>query len=179
RNTGNTISVAGTIFLNSGGVSRGSASLLIHAQYNSNTLVNDIAVVRVSQAFGIGGNIQQISLNTANTGAVNAILVGWGRISTNGPLPNNLQHLATQTITHAACVSSWGSLVTSQQICAVIGAGRGACNGDSGGPLLQTSNRAQLGVTSFIRAGGCAQGFPDVYARVSSYINWIVSAVNF
>ncbi|GJQ80527.1 hypothetical protein Trydic_g12418 [Trypoxylus dichotomus] len=179
RSAGNTITVAGTNLLNSGGTSRATALLLVHANYNSQTIANDIAVVRVSQALGFTTLIQQVSLNTANTGAVAAILVGWGRTSTNGPLPNNLQHLATQTITHAACVSSWGSLVSQLQICAVIGAGQGACNGDSGGPLFQTSNRAQLGIASFIRAGGCAQGFPDVYVRVSSYISWIQSAVNF
>ncbi|KAK9686150.1 Trypsin [Popillia japonica] len=178
RTTGNTISVAGTNTLNAGGVSRGSARIILHANYNTQTLANDIAVVRLSQAFAMGGTISQTSLNTANTGAVAAILIGWGRTVTNGPLPNNLQHLATNTITHANCASQWGSLVTQSQICAVIGAGRGACQGDSGGPLIQTSNRAQLGITSFIRAGGCAIGWPDVYARVSSYIAWITNAVN-
>ncbi|KAK9686153.1 Trypsin [Popillia japonica] len=178
RTTGNTITVAGTNTLNAGGTSRATARLLIHANYNPSTIANDIAVVRMSTNLGMTNLIQQTSLNTANTGAVAAILIGWGRTCTTCGLPNNLQHLATNTITHAACVSSWGSLVAQSQICAVIGAGRGACNGDSGGPLIQTSNSAQLGLASFIRAGGCAQGFPDVYVRVSSFIAWIQSAVN-
>lgn len=178
RATGNTITVGGTNTLNAGGTSRGSARIIIHGSYNTQTLANDVSVIRLSSALPIGGNIQQTTLSTASTGAVPAILIGWGRTSTDGPIPNNLQHLATNTITHAACVNSWGSLVTTLQICAVTGAGQGACQGDSGGPLIQTSNSAQLGITSFIRAGGCAQGFPDVYARVSSYTSWIVSAVN-
>ncbi|GJQ72122.1 hypothetical protein Trydic_g3217 [Trypoxylus dichotomus] len=178
RSTGNTGILAGTNTLNSGGVTRGSSILFIHASYNQNTLANDIGVVRLGTALPIGGNVQQVSLNTAGTGAVAAILVGWGRTATNSGIPNNLQQLNTQTLTHAQCQSSWGSSVTTLQICAFIASGQGACNGDSGGPLYQNSNRAQLGIVSFGRAGGCAIGWPDVYVRVSSYINWIVSAVN-
>nr|ABZ04011.1 serine protease 3 [Costelytra zealandica] len=177
RSTANTNILAGTNTLNSGGVVRGSSRLIIHAAYNPSTIANDIAVVRLSSGVPIGGNIAQVGLNTANTGAVAAILIGWGRTATNSGIPNNLQHLATNTITHANCQSSWGNSVSTMQICAFIGSGRGACNGDSGGPLVQNSNRAQLGVVSFGRAGGCAIGWPDVYARVSSYIAWINSAV--
>ncbi|GJQ80515.1 hypothetical protein Trydic_g12406 [Trypoxylus dichotomus] len=178
RSTANTGILAGTNTLNSGGTTRGSSRLILHGSYNQNTLANDIAVIRLSSALAMGGNVAQVSLSTANTGAVAAVLAGWGRISSNGGIPNNLQQLSTQTLTHAQCQQSWGSQVTTLQICALIGSGRGACNGDSGGPLYQSSNGAQLGVVSFGRAGGCAIGWPDVYARVSSYVNWIISAVN-
>ncbi|KAI4469683.1 chymotrypsin-related [Holotrichia oblita] len=178
RSTANTGVLAGTNTLNSGGQTRGSTRLILHGSYNPSTLANDIAVIRLGTGLAMGGNTAQVSLNTANTGAVAAILIGWGRTCTNCGIPNALQQLATNTITHAQCQSSWGGSVTTLQICAFIRSGAGACNGDSGGPLVQTSNRAQLGVVSFGRAGGCAIGFPDVYARVSSYINWITSAVN-
>ncbi|KAI4469708.1 chymotrypsin-related [Holotrichia oblita] len=178
RSTANTGVLAGTNTLNSGGITRGSGRLIVHASYNPNTIANDIAVIRLSTALAMGGNVAQVSLNTANTGAVASILIGWGRTCTNCGIPNNLQQLNTQTITHAACQQRWGSLVTTLQICALTQTGQGSCNGDSGGPLVQTSNRAQLGVVSFGHASGCAVGWPDVYARVSSYINWITSAVN-
>nr|ABZ04013.1 serine protease 5 [Costelytra zealandica] len=178
RSLANTNVLAGTNTLNSGGVTRTSNRLIIHANYNSNTIANDVGVIRVTNALVYTNVISQISLNTGNTGAVAAILMGWGRTVTNGAIPNNLQHLATNTITHANCQSSWGNMVSTMQICAVTRSGQGACQGDSGGPLVQNSNRAQLGIVSFIRAGGCAIGWPDVYARVSSYISWIQNAVN-
>nr|AXF35735.1 serine protease 3 [Holotrichia oblita] len=178
RSTANTGVLAGTNTLNSGGITRGSSRLILHASYNPSTLANDIGVVRLSSALAMSGLVAQAGLNVGNTGAVNSILIGWGRTATNSGIPNNLQHLNTQTLTHAQCQQSWGGSVSTLQICALTRAGQGACNGDSGGPLIQTSNRAQLGVVSFGRAGGCAIGWPDVYARVSSYINWINSAVN-
>lgn len=169
---------AGSNTLNSGGSTFASSRLILHSGYNPSTLVNDVAVIELASALTYSNTIAPVTLNTANTGAVAATLVGWGRVSTGGAIPNNLQQLSTNTITHARCEALWGSYVTEQQICAVIQTGQGACNGDSGGPLIQTSNRAQLGVTSFILSGGCAQGFPDVYARVSSYISWIDSTIS-
>lgn len=179
RTIANTVAVAGTHLLNSGGQSRVSSRLIIHANYNTNTLANDIAVVRLGTGLAMGGLTQQVSLNTANVGAVAAILAGWGRLATNAGIPNNLQQLNTQAITNAACQSSWGTtLVTSLHICTFTQVGQGSCQGDSGGPLFQSSNRAQIGVVSFGHASGCAVGWPDVYARVNSYIAWITSAVN-
>ncbi|KAI4469679.1 chymotrypsin-related [Holotrichia oblita] len=176
--TANVFVYAGSNQLNSGGVTIASSRLTVHGSYNPTTITNDVAVIRLASALTYSSTIAAVSLNTANTGAVPAILAGWGRVSTNGAIPNNLQQLSTNTITHATCLQYWGSLVSSSQICAVIRSGQGACNGDSGGPLLQASNNAQLGVTSFILSGGCAQGFPDVYARVSSYSSWISSAIS-
>lgn len=118
----------------------------------------------------------QVSLNTADIGAAPAILIGWGKTSVIGSIPNDLQELATNTITVAQCQSTWGTRVSSNQICALTRIGQGACNGDSGGPLVLESNNAQVGIVSF--GFPCAFGFPDVYARVSSYISWINSATS-
>ncbi|KAK9694691.1 Trypsin [Popillia japonica] len=77
-----------------------------------------------------------VALNAGDTGAVAAILIGWGRISTNGAILNKLQELSTNTITHTICRLSWGSLVSSDQICAVTRSGQGAWSEDLGGPLI-------------------------------------------
>jgi secreted trypsin-like serine protease len=56
------------------------------------------------------------------------------------------------------------------------------CEGDSGGPLeIKLYGQSKLipflvGLTSF--GIGCATDSPGVYTRVSSYIDWIETAVN-
>lgn len=50
----------------------------------------------------------------------------------------------------------------------------GACQGDSGGPAV--IGNVQYGIASFVQ-GGCAQGNPDGYARVSTYYTWIQQQV--
>ncbi|KAL6447949.1 hypothetical protein ACFW04_000185 [Cataglyphis niger] len=47
--------------------------------------------------------------------------------------------------------------------------GWGTTNGDSGGPLV--ADNEQIGVVSW--GIPCARGRPDVFTRVSSYMNWI------
>ncbi|KAK9686164.1 Trypsin [Popillia japonica] len=176
RTTISTEILAGTNTLNSGGVTRGSSRLIVHSGYNENTLVNDVGVIRLMMALTMTNLIAQVPLNTQPTGAVPSILIGWGRTCTTCGIPNNLQHLNTQTLTHTACYNIWGNAVHESQICTLTYSGQGSCTGDSGGPLIQTSNNAQLGIVSFGHASGCAVGWPDVYVRVSYYINWIIDA---
>ncbi|KAK9686163.1 Trypsin [Popillia japonica] len=176
RTTINTGILVGTNTLNSGGITRGSSRLIIHQGYNGNTLANDVAVIRLTTALTMSNLVAQVALNTQLTGAVPSILIGWGRTCTSCGIPNNLQHLNTQTLIHAACHAIWGNSVHESQICALTHSGQGSCNGDSGGPLIQTSNIAQLGIVSFGHITGCAVGWPDVYVRVSYYLAWILDA---
>ena len=46
----------------------------------------------------------------------------------------------------------------------------GACFGDSGGPAVLEDT--QYGIASFVR-GGCAEGNPDGYTRISDNYDWI------
>ncbi|PIO01024.1 hypothetical protein AB205_0024270 [Aquarana catesbeiana] len=67
--------------------------------------------------------------------------------------------------------------ITNTMICAGYNEGGiDTCQGDSGGPLMcQQENRwYQVGVTSF--GYGCAQPErPGVYARVTTFTEWIQS----
>lgn len=46
--------------------------------------------------------------------------------------------------------------------------------GDSGGPLVV--NNTVVGITSWVRP--CGRGYPDVYTRVSSFVDWIEEHIN-
>ena len=47
------------------------------------------------------------------------------------------------------------------------------CSGDSGGPLVCNNNGSAViaGIVSY--GNGCIIGSPDVYARVTTVLNWI------
>ncbi|GAB0098107.1 Peptidase S1, PA clan [Sergentomyia squamirostris] len=64
-------------------------------------------------------------------------------------------------------------MVFDHKICTFTRTGQGICMGDSGGPLVIGSN--VIGIPSWVIP--CARGFPDVYDRVSSHRNWIISVM--
>merc|ERR1712154_391626 len=64
--------------------------------------------------------------------------------------------------------------VTDNMICAGGNYGSGACTGDSGSPLVCENELGEdvvVGLVSFSKK--CGTGVPDVYTRISKYIDWI------
>ncbi|XP_013136248.1 PREDICTED: chymotrypsin-2-like [Papilio polytes] len=61
------------------------------------------------------------------------------------------------------------------EICTFHSIGHGLCYGDSGSPLVVRGGGAQVGVASW--AHPCARGFPDVYARLSPYRNFLLDII--
>lgn len=100
------------------------------------------------------------------------VLSGWGRRVYLGVVSNTLQFLESSTITNAACASALSEVdysVYPNQICTFTRSGQGVCIGDYGSPLV--INDVLVGVVSW--GYHCGIGSPDVYTRVSSYIDWI------
>ena len=88
-------------------------------------------------------------------------ILGWGRVSTNGPLPSKLQEVAVKIVSDQTCQVAFdaygqGGTVSSNEVCAGGIGGKDACQGDSGGPLsLPVNNQHTLaGIVSWGR--GCA-----------------------
>lgn len=68
----------------------------------------------------------------------------------------------------------YGDFIFDSKICTFTQVGQGTCMGDSGGPLVV--GNFVVGITSWVIP--CALGYPDVYTRVSSFADWIVSVVD-
>ncbi|XP_055605841.1 chymotrypsin-1-like [Uranotaenia lowii] len=60
--------------------------------------------------------------------------------------------------------------IRESNICTEGRRGQGACRGDSGGPMIVDNQL--VGLASGVVE--CGVGFPDVYTRVASYLDWIV-----
>ncbi|XP_071050605.1 chymotrypsin-2-like [Onthophagus taurus] len=170
--------VAGSNQLLSGGTRFSVSRRILHANYNPSTIANDVAVVQLGSNIAFTTVIQPVSLTTSVVGGNVAVtLAGWGRLSQGGSIPNNLQFLHKSTITNAVCQSRVSpNPIFATSLCTTTPSGQGACHGDSGGPLVLRGTFTQAGIVSW--GIPCGRGFPDVYARVSSFIAWINNAIS-
>jgi len=151
--------------------------IVVHPDYGR-TDVPDIALLRLSTA----SSKQPVSLVPAGSGLASpgtlATVIGWGAVAEDGYGTRRLRETQIPIIGSVSCARAYGGGVDAAlEICAgVEQGGRDACQGDSGGPLFVESNQRgdffQAGVVSW--GQGCAQpGFPGVYARVSTLIDWM------
>ncbi|KAH8254421.1 hypothetical protein KR032_010043, partial [Drosophila birchii] len=170
---------AGSSYWNSGGSLVAVAAFRNHEGYNANTMVNDIAIVKLSSSLALSSTIKTIGLaSTDPANGAAASVSGWGtQTSGSSSIPTQLQYVNVNIVGRTQCASSsysYGSEIKSTMICAAS-SGKDACQGDSGGPLV--SGGLLVGVVSW--GYGCAlANYPGVYADVASLRSWVVSNAN-
>ncbi|KAL6447953.1 hypothetical protein ACFW04_000185 [Cataglyphis niger] len=142
----------------------------MHPYYNSAFIRNDIGLIKLDRDIVFGDKVKPIALPTKRFDKSDypAILSGWGTTNYPGEAPNELQHIQLTVIDQKQCLNT-SFRITNNNICTLNKKGEGACHGDSGGPLV--ADNEQIGVVSW--GIPCARGRPDVFTRVSSYMNWI------
>lgn len=177
---------------------------MMHPQYDDSgsfSLMHDVALVRLAtpSTFPTLPLLEEV-VPSQDDCLETLVAVGWGAVHQN-PLfrgPPRLQEVEMQALPHDMCVrvmqekglysGSWTGLDESAHLCAQdVGAPSrevgGVCYGDSGGPLLLPDPKSpvgysQVGVVSFGENQFCGtKPAPDVFARTSSYLNWIYSYV--
>lgn len=161
--------MVGTTTLNSGGTNYILESVYNHLEYDYTTLQNDITLLKTETAITGSSVVASIPIGSTTIGSGVAVtLSGWGLTAVIGSVPNNLQFINLRTIDNVACAERvWAIFSTS--LCTFTQAGEGACYGDSGGPLV--ANGVLVGLVSFGRP--YAIGFPDIFTRISSYVDLI------
>ncbi|XP_053608807.1 brachyurin-like [Plodia interpunctella] len=175
--------VLGSNTLFTGGVRIASNDIAVHPQWNPSTAANDIAVLRISSVT-FSNVIQPIALPSGDE--VNNLFVdevalasGFGLTSDGGNigLTQRISSVDLSVITNAACAAVFGPFVHNTNVCTSGAGGTSTCSGDSGGPLaaLSGGRRVLIGVTSYGAAAGCQLGFPAAFARVTSYVSWILA----
>ncbi|XP_053665062.1 brachyurin-like [Anopheles marshallii] len=158
----------------------GTAGIRVHAQYNPNNILNDIATVRLNTPAAFNTYVQTIDLpalsDTRQFGGVEGTASGFGRTADNSAPSSVLRFVRNPVMTNAQCNQYWSTTtVQAQHVCFDPTGGRSACHGDSGGPLtVQDAGRSlQVGIASFVSANGCTSGAPSVWVRVSYFRDWI------
>ncbi|CAF3476232.1 unnamed protein product [Adineta steineri] len=147
----------------------------IHPGFNHNTLLHDIAILKLKQPIIRSSLIDTICLPTneqiINNGS-RLWVAGWGSNAEYSSSLNTLMHADLQMLPSSLCPSIESN---DYQICAGWSDGKkDACRGDSGGPLMLLSNNRWyiVGIVSF--GDGCSRANSGgIYTRVSAYHKWI------
>ncbi len=149
--------------------------VIVCSCFDRHTLVGDVALLQLSTPT----TAPPVTLaSTPKAGA--ALLAGWGetRFGQNG-LVEQLQWAPTAVQRPDWCEREAAPFSPASDVCVINPPSRhtGACNGDSGGPLLvaepsAAGGLAQIGVASHV-ANDCATTLPSVFTRVDAISAWI------
>lgn len=169
---------AGSADFGVGGTVTDVAAIIVHKDWNRDTMVNDVALLKLSTPLAVApGQSEIISLADAPTqpGSI-GVVTGWGATSEGGAVSTRLRKVAVPTIDLQQCNGAeyYNNAIGAGMICAGI-AGVDSCQGDSGGPLataLRSDVAKQFGIVSW--GQGCARpNKPGVYTDVAYFRPWI------
>ncbi|XP_063828922.1 collagenase-like [Ostrinia nubilalis] len=170
--------VWGSNRLTTGGTRVVTTNVVVHPQYNANTLNNDVAVIRHNHV-NFNNQINRIALATGSNSFAGtwAVAAGFGRTGDGLLASSGTKFQANLlVITNDVCRQTFGNTIVASTLCVSTAHGSSTCPGDSGGPLAVGSgnNRQLIGITSF-GTQWCARNFPAGFARVTSFAAWLSS----
>jgi secreted trypsin-like serine protease len=181
--------LVGAHYLSQGGTRIRAADIIQHADFDPTDLYNDVALIRLSTPVTYTPiSLYQTVTGTTELDFMRATVIGWGAKNVIWDwfyyyfeYPDALREVALPLVNRAQCQRNTYYPVTDDMICAGYETlTKGACYGDSGGPLMvqrADASWAQIGIVSWGPSGCMAEGQYDVYTRVSSYHDWITTCM--
>jgi len=176
--------------------------VVFHPSYGKpQAFQNDIAVIKLAKNVTEHDLVHPICLpvhddndnylDVGRSGAAEAIteVAGWGATTITGRRPANVLQFLTVNVTDSGeCKEIYaerGGVLGEQQICAGGQKGKDSCVGDSGSGLMRSVPDLKtgidrwdlIGVVSFGPRLCGTEGVPGVYARVNSYLSWLLDTV--
>jgi hypothetical protein len=159
------------------------ATTYIHHNHNSQTLDNDIALLKLQGQAELKPGVCIICLpsrgSIPETGR-RCTVTGYGYMGETGPIPLRVREAEVPVVSEGECVRQINAvtekifIMPASSFCAGGEAGNDACQGDGGGPLV-CEDEGYYELTGLVSWGfGCGRAeVPGVYVRVSSFISWI------
>ncbi|XP_052889014.1 prostasin-like [Anopheles moucheti] len=161
--------------------------LIVHPQYNVNSIQHDIALIKLATDITYTDYIQPICLWNRGEDQ-NSIVDTWGTVigfgvdETDNP-SDTLREARIPVVSAITCIESnrnaFATQLTSNMFCAGNRDGISACNGDSGGGLFFNFNNVWFirGVVSFTKPRQdvllCDTKEYTVFTDVAKYLSWI------
>merc|ERR1719367_2611562 len=183
----------------------GIEKVVFHPSYGKpEAFQNDIAVIKLSEDVTENDLVHPICLpvnddndnyidvgRSAASGAAEAIteVAGWGATTITGRIPATVLQFLTVNVTDSGqCKEIYaerGGVLGEKQICAGGQKGKDSCVGDSGSGLMRSLPNFNtgidrwdlIGVVSFGPRLCGTEGVPGVYARVNSYLHWLLDTI--
>ncbi|XP_065511370.1 serine protease 53-like [Caloenas nicobarica] len=171
------------------GQQRALSAVLVHPGFRGVAGGHDLALLRLAEPLwaGPGTGVAPVCLprpGHALPFGATCWVTGWGHVAENVSLPagSPLQQVALSLLSPPTCNCLHGTLRRRElerparrgMVCAGGQEGRGACQADSGGPVVcQSGGRwVQAGVLSF--SAGCARaGGPAVATGLPAHARWL------
>ncbi|KAH0947940.1 hypothetical protein HN011_001478 [Eciton burchellii] len=159
------------------------ATTYIHHNHNSQTLDNDIALLKLHGQAELKDGVCLVCLparGVSHTAGKRCTVTGYGYMGESGPIPLRVREAEIPIVSDAECIRKVNAvtekifILPASSFCAGGEQGNDACQGDGGGPLVcQDDGFYELaGLVSW--GFGCGrQNVPGVYVKVSAYIGWI------
>lgn len=157
-------------------------NIAVHEKWDASALLNDISIITLPAAVRFNSYVQPIRLpKKANTYSTydgqEAFASGWGKITDSATsITDLLRYIEAPIMSNSVCGRYYFGSVKASNICIrTKTTHKSTCNGDSGGPLAVHDEEGplQVGLTSYGIALGCEVGFPGVFTRITSFVDWI------
>ncbi|KAH8356403.1 hypothetical protein KR084_010990 [Drosophila pseudotakahashii] len=151
----------------------------VHCNFDKPLYHNDIALLHLATPIefnDVTTNITLADIDDLQEGE-KLTFAGWGSTEAMGTYGRYLQESSGTYLPNADCQEKLQNYddVDLGHVCVQMDEGKGACHGDTGGPLIDEQQRL-VGIGNW--GVPCGRGYPDVYARVSFYHDWIRTTMN-
>lgn len=154
-----------------------------HPNYNSRTIDNDIALLRLATPAPLSQYILPICLpgremaeRALHKNGTLTVVTGWGKDNLNSThFSSALNVIKVPLVDHDICSRQMSHNISNNVLCAgILGQSMDACEGDSGGPMvtLYRDTWFLLGLVSWGEGCGKVDKL-GIYTKVSNYNEWI------
>jgi hypothetical protein len=161
------------------GIRYNVSEVIVHENYNNETLLNDIALLRIADQIDFA-NAEPIRIVNSDDVVEGAIVpgvltwvTGWGYSSLDpNVIPTSLQKVQLPIVSNAQASTVWRDIPASALMAGYLNGNKDACNGDSGGPMV-VPVLGEYKLAGIVSWGSSDCNTYGAYTRVSDFEEWI------